>query len=82
VETDAKYIKGMLLHPDMMPNATINRWIESILMFHFKLCHIPGKLQGSDGVSRRGWMEGDEEYVTPEEGILMSHMNLKNLLMR
>jgi len=39
VETDAKYIKGMLEHPDMMPNATINRWIDEILMYHFVLRH-------------------------------------------
>ena len=39
VETDAKYIHGMLNHPEMGPNATINRWIEKILMFHFELRH-------------------------------------------
>ena len=27
VETDAKYLYGMLNHPEMGPNATINRWI-------------------------------------------------------
>ena len=69
VETDAKYIKGMLQHPDMMPNATINRWIESILMFHFKLEHIPGLRHGSDGLSRRRSRKGDEEYEVPEDGI-------------
>jgi len=69
VETDAKYIKGMLQHPDMMPNATINRWIEAILMFQFKLEHIPGVELGSDGLSRRRHNIGDEEYERPEEGI-------------
>jgi hypothetical protein len=38
IETDAMYIKGMLSNPGMGPNATINRWIEQILMFHFQLC--------------------------------------------
>ena len=37
VETDAKYLSGMLKNPGMGPNATINRWIDKILMFHFKL---------------------------------------------
>ena len=69
VETDAKYIKGMLQHPDMMPNATINRWIESILMFQFKLHHVPGRVMGADGLSRRRQIEWDEKYEVPEEGI-------------
>jgi len=34
VETDAKYLAGMLRNPGMGPNATINRWIDKILMFH------------------------------------------------
>ena len=52
VETDVKYIHGMLNHPEMGPNATINRWIEKILMYHFELRHIPGKIFGPDGLSR------------------------------
>jgi reverse transcriptase-like protein len=36
VKTDVKYIHGMLNHPEMGPNATINRWIEKILMYHFE----------------------------------------------
>jgi ribosomal protein L21E len=53
VETDAKYIKGMLDHPDMMPNATINRWIAEILMYQFVLRHKAGKTFGPDGLLRR-----------------------------
>ena len=34
IEVDAKYIKGMLNNPDVVPSASINRWILSILMFH------------------------------------------------
>src|SRR5271168_1084478 len=49
VETDAKYIHGMLNHPEMGPNTTINRWIEKILMFHFELRHVSGKTFGPDG---------------------------------
>src|SRR5271154_1322599 len=67
VETDAKYINGMLNHPEMGPNATINRWIEKILMFHFELRHVPGKSFGPDGLSRREKQPGDEEYPPDED---------------
>src|ERR1700734_4510736 len=53
VEVDAKYIKGMLSHPDIAPSASINRWILSILMFHFTLVHVPGAHHGPDGLSRQ-----------------------------
>ena len=42
VEMDAAYIKGMINNPDLQPNATINRWIAGILLFDFKLVHVPG----------------------------------------
>jgi hypothetical protein len=79
VETDAKYIKGMLDHPDMMPNATINRWITEILMYQFVLRHKVGKTFGPDGLSRRPPQpsdppleicsddERDEEMLGPPE---------------
>jgi hypothetical protein len=41
VEVDAKYLKVMLNNPDIQPNATINRWIAGILLFNFKLVHVP-----------------------------------------
>ena len=66
VETDAKYLQGMLNHPEMGPNATINRWIEKILMFHFELRHVAGKTFGPDGLSRREGQPGDEVY--PSDG--------------
>ncbi|KIY61214.1 hypothetical protein CYLTODRAFT_317433, partial [Cylindrobasidium torrendii FP15055 ss-10] len=53
IEVDAKYIKGMLEHPDKVPNAAINRWIEYILQFMFKLVHVPGRIHGPNGMSRR-----------------------------
>ncbi|KAF7344735.1 DNA/RNA polymerase [Mycena venus] len=53
VEVDARYIKGMLAHPDLEPSASINRWILAILTFHFTLVHVPGVLHGPDGLSRR-----------------------------
>ena len=43
LEVDAKYIKGMLRNPDIAPCASINRWITTILTFHFTLVHIPGE---------------------------------------
>ena len=43
VETDAKYIKGMLNNPDIQPTATINRWIAGILLFNFNLIHVPSE---------------------------------------
>jgi hypothetical protein len=68
VETDAKYLKGMLENPGIGPNATINRWIDNILMFHFELRHVAGKTFGPDGLSRREGQPGDEQYENPEEG--------------
>ena len=67
VETDAKYIHGMLNHPEMGPNATINRWIEKILMYHFELRHVPGERFGPDGLSRRREQPGDEQYPPDED---------------
>ena len=61
VEVDAKYIKGMLKNPDISPSASINRWIVSILMFHFELVHVPGTHHGPDGLSRRRPQPGDAE---------------------
>ena len=67
VEMDVKYIHGMLNHPEMGPNATINRWIEKILMFHFELRHVAGKTFGPDGLSRRSEQPGDEKYPPDED---------------
>lgn len=54
IETDAKYIQGMLKNPGLGPNATINRWIEQIMKFSFELRHVPGKgFAIADGLSRR-----------------------------
>jgi hypothetical protein len=41
----------MLNNPDIQLNATINRWIASILLFDFNLVHIPGITHGSDSLS-------------------------------
>ena len=67
VETDAKYLTGMLNHPEMGPNATINRWIEKVLMYHFEIRHVAGKTFGPDGLSRREAQPGDEEYPADDD---------------
>lgn len=62
VEVDAKYIKGMINNPDIQPNAAINRWIAGILLFDFKLRHVPGRDHGpADGLSRRPAAPEDPE---------------------
>ena len=70
VEVDASYIKGMLSNPDIQPNATINRWIAAILLFDFKLVHVPAdKHRGPDGLSRREPVPGEEEDDDPEDWV-------------
>ena len=60
VEMDAKYVKGMINNPDLQLNATINRWIASILLFHFELCHISAdRHTGPDGLSR--WPPSEDD---------------------
>jgi len=67
VEVDAKYIKGMLNESDLQPNAAINRWIQGILLFDFKLIHVPAsKFRGPDALSRRGLGEG-ESIDSPDD---------------
>ena len=71
VEMDAQFVKGMLANPNIQPNATINQWIAAILLFDFKLVHVPAdKHQGPDGLSRQKHVEGeDDKEDDPEEWI-------------
>jgi len=71
VEMDAQFIKGMLANPDIQPNAAINRWIAAILLFDFKLVHIPAeKHHGPDGLSQHEPAEGEvDKEDNPEEWI-------------
>jgi len=83
VEVNAKYIKGMLNDPDLQPNATINCWIEGILLFDFKLIHIPAtRHQGPNALSRHqpteeeieeGEKDADEADQWLEDILLFSH---------
>ncbi|KAG6859223.1 hypothetical protein C0991_001084, partial [Blastosporella zonata] len=61
IEVDACYIKGMLSNPDIVPSASMNRWIVAILLFDFELVHVKGIHHGPDGLSRRVPQPGDEE---------------------
>lgn len=67
VEVDARYIKGMLANPDIAPSASINRWIISILTFHFILVHVPGSRHGPDGLSRRPRQPDDQDEPDDED---------------
>ena len=67
VEVDAKYIKGMLKNPDVAPSVSMNRWILSILLFHFTLIHVPGTHHGPDGLSRRRPQPGDEKEEADDD---------------
>jgi len=70
VEVDAKYIKGMLNDPDLQPNATINQWIQGILMFDFTLTHVPAdQHQGLDALLRRP-LATDEEAISDDDSWL------------
>jgi hypothetical protein len=70
VEVDASYIKGMISNPDIQPNAAINRWIAAILLFDFKLVHVPAdKHCGPDSLSRREPAPNEEEEDDPEDWV-------------
>jgi hypothetical protein len=83
VEVDAKYIKGMLNNPDIQPNATINRWIAGILLFNFKLIHVPAAAHSAaDGLSRRLRSDQDppetddyEDWIDQSYGFYMHLAN-------
>ena len=66
VEVDALSIKGMLNKPDLQADNAINRWIQAIFLFTFKLVHVPGeKHKAPDALSRRGYRE-DEPKADPD----------------
>jgi hypothetical protein len=62
IEMDAQFVCGMLNNPDIQPNAAINCWIAAILLFDFKLVHVPAeKHRGPDGLSCREPVEGEDD---------------------
>ena len=81
VEVDAKYIKGMLNAPDLQPNATINRWIQGILLFDFKLIHVPAtSFKGPDALSRREPLEEELQHQDNDDWLddiaLLAHADV------
>jgi hypothetical protein len=78
VEVDASYIKGMLSNPDIQLNAAINRWITTILLFDFKLIHVPAeKHKGPNGLSRHKPVPGKEEEDDDPEDWVNSTLTLR-----
>lgn len=74
VEVDAKYIKGMINNPDVVPNAAANRWVAYILLFDFKLVHIPGKDHvAADGLSRRPRADQDPDMEEDDDSGWLEH---------
>ena len=69
VETDAKYIKGMLSNPGIGPNCAIMRWIDYSLMYHFTLRHIPRKAFAVDGLSCQDAQPGNDEYPSDKDWV-------------
>jgi len=68
VEVDASSIKGMLDNPDIQASAVVNRWIQGIKQFDFRLVHVPAhKHKGPDALSRRPVTEpGSSEESDPD----------------
>ena len=76
----------MLLNPDIALSTSINRWIVSILMFHFTLVHVPGTFHGPDGLSRCRKQPGDlpepdddfDDWIDQVHGFLHMILHIKN----
>ena len=65
----------MLNEPDLQPNATINRWIQGILLFDFELIHVPAdRHKGPDALSRR--RPGTEEFIDDNDDSWLDNIAL------
>lgn len=51
IKVDTRYIKEMLMNPDLKLSMNINRWIIAILIFHFTLVHILSTSYRPNGLS-------------------------------
>ena len=67
VEVDERYIKGMLVNPDLTPSANINCWIISI---HFTLVHIPSTQHSPDGLSQQPKQPADDDEEPPAKLVI------------
>jgi len=61
IETNARYLFGMLNNPGRLPNTTINHWISEIRHYQFTLVYKEEKTFGLDGLSRRKGYPGDKK---------------------
>jgi len=69
VETDAKYLLGILNNLGKMPNVTINCWVDYICTnFFFEIMHKKGKTFGPDGLSRQRWYPEDPALEDFKDG--------------
>ncbi|KXN83936.1 hypothetical protein AN958_00801 [Leucoagaricus sp. SymC.cos] len=68
IETDAKYLFGMLNNPGKLPNVMINCWVPEIQNFQFTLVHKEGKTFGPDGLSRQRYYPGDKTTRNFDDG--------------
>jgi hypothetical protein len=61
----------MLANPDIQASAVINRWIQGVQQFDFKLVHVPAyKHKGPDALSRRPHSKSSSsEETDPEEWV-------------
>ena len=57
----------MLVNPNLAPSASMNRWIVSILLFHFTLVHVPSTRHGPDNLSRQPQQPADEDGEPTED---------------
>ena len=67
MEVDARYIKGMLVNPNLAPSASINCWIISFLLFHFTLVHIPSAQHSPNGLSQQLKQPANEDGEPVED---------------
>jgi hypothetical protein len=69
VEVDAASIRGMLNNPDHHPGSPLNRWIQGILLFQFKLVHVPGsRHKAPDALSRRRFTPEENQLEVDPDG--------------
>jgi hypothetical protein len=62
IEMDVQYVRSMLNNPNVQLNVAMNHWIAAILLFDFKLEHVPAERHlGPDGLSRREPIPREEE---------------------
>lgn len=64
------YIRGMIANLDIQLNTAINWWIAAILLFDFKLVHVPtNKHHGPDGLLWCGPVADEEKDDNPKDWV-------------